>query len=229
LSTEAFAIVTGASSGIGRAAVESLLERGFVVFGGSRSGTDIDDENFYDIDMDVTKEASVSSFFNEVRTQTDSIDLVVNAAGLGAISSLRDLPGEKLLSDLMVKPYGLFNLFKCLESFLIQDETHVINLLSLTALEGYENTLSLSASEHAAKGLLQAIEKEWDRYGTRFSNLFFGAVDTPFWNEAPLEVDRSSMMNLDEFMFMFESIVDAPATIQFPQVVFKHRDERTSS
>jgi 3-oxoacyl-[acyl-carrier protein] reductase len=224
MSTETFAIVTGASSGLGRAICESLIEREYIVFGGSRSGSDLEHENYIDLDLDVTNEESVLNFFEGLREHTECADILVNAAGLGAISETVELESEVFIQDLMTKPYGLFLTLKHFQDFIIKDETHIINILSQTSLDGFENTASLSASEHGAYGLIKAIEKEWSDYGARFSNLFCGAVDTPFWDNVDLKVDRSSMLSIDEFMFIFDTIIEAPSSIIFPKVEFKHKE-----
>ncbi len=79
---EKCAIVTGSSSGLGLEITRSLLAGGFTVFGGSRSGTEIEENNFYDVELDLTSEESVIEFYETVRDFSDGIQLLVNNAGI---------------------------------------------------------------------------------------------------------------------------------------------------
>ncbi|MFP5458684.1 MAG: SDR family NAD(P)-dependent oxidoreductase, partial [Bacteriovoracia bacterium] len=65
-----WAVITGSSSGLGLAMAVHLLEQGWNVAGGSRSGTEIDHENFYDLELDVTDEAAVEEFYRTLAELT---------------------------------------------------------------------------------------------------------------------------------------------------------------
>ena len=69
-----WAVVTGSSSGLGMAMTVHLLELGFSVAGGSRSGTEIEHENFYDLELDVGDEESVVEFYETLKGLTKKVD-----------------------------------------------------------------------------------------------------------------------------------------------------------
>ena len=133
------AIVTGSSSGLGLEIAKSLILSGYTVFGGSRSGTDIEHENFYDVELDVTSEEAVEEFFQTIREFTQEIHLVVNNAGICEMSSLRETSADSLQEILATNTIGPYLLFKHLEPFLVQDQTHIISILSTAAHYGYPN------------------------------------------------------------------------------------------
>src|SRR5687768_10967955 len=114
---EKCAIVTGSSSGLGLEITKSLLFSGFTVFGGSRSGTDIEHERFYDVELDVTSAESVEEFFDTVREYTQEIHLVINNAGICEMSPLSETSLEAFEIQLATNTRGPFLLFKYLESF----------------------------------------------------------------------------------------------------------------
>ena len=80
--TEATALVTGASTGIGRATAIALKDAGFRVFGTSRRAVAASPEGITMLICDVTDDASVAKMVDEVLTQTGRIDLLVNNAGM---------------------------------------------------------------------------------------------------------------------------------------------------
>lgn len=74
-------IITGASSGIGRAAAENMLKRGYRVYGISRRGGDID--GVVRLCADVTDEQEIFKAVNTVMAESGRIDVLINNAGFG--------------------------------------------------------------------------------------------------------------------------------------------------
>jgi len=219
-----FAIVTGSSSGLGLEITNSLLDSNFVVFGGSRSGTAIEHENFYDVELDITSEESVEEFFDTIREFSSQLHLVVNNAGICEMSPLVDMTTKAFELHLLTNTIGPFLLFQGIEPFLIKNETHVISILSTAAQYGYPNVSAYNASKFGQLGLIESLKKEWKDYKIRFTNLFPGAIDTPLWDKMGSNFSRNKMLNINDFMSVFNFVVNAPANIQFPEITFLHKD-----
>lgn len=83
LNSKKTALVTGASSGIGRASAEALARAGFTVFGTSRKPSSESSGQISMLACDVTDEDSVASLVSTVLSSTGRIDVLVNNAGLG--------------------------------------------------------------------------------------------------------------------------------------------------
>lgn len=218
------AIVTGSSSGLGLEITKSLIHSGYVVFGGSRSGTDFEHENFYDVELDIVDEESVEEFFETVREFTDRVHLVVNNAGVCEMSSVSEMSTDLFQEHLAINTVGPFLLFKGVESFLVDGETHVISILSTAAHYGFPNVSAYTASKFGQLGFLQSLKKEWKDHKLRFTNLFPGAIDTPLWDKMGAKFSREKMLKVDEFMSVFNFVVNAPSTIQFPELTFLHKE-----
>ena len=218
------AIVTGSSSGLGLEITKSLIHSGYTVFGGSRSGTDFEHENFYDVELDITSEESVEEFFETIREFTDGIQLVVNNAGVCEMTALGETSLEDFELHLATNTVGPFLLFKNLEPFIVQDETHIVSILSTAAQYGYPNVSAYNASKFGQLGLLQSLKKEWKAHKVRFTNLFPGAIDTPLWDKVGSKFSREKMLKSSDFISVFNFIVHAPSTIQFPEITFLHKE-----
>lgn len=219
-----YALVTGSSSGLGLEITKSLLYSGYTVFGGSRSGTEIEHENFYDVELDIASEESVEEFFETVREFTDKLHLVVNNAGICDMVSVSDMSVETFEQHLAINTVGPFLLFQGLESFLVKHETHIVSILSTAAHYGYPNVAAYNASKFGQLGLIQSLKKEWKDYKLRFTNLFPGAIDTPLWDKMGTKFSREKMLKIDDFMQVFNFVVQAPSTIQFPELTFLHKE-----
>ena len=128
MDTNKVAIVLGTSSGLGLECASSLLERGFLVFGGSRSESIIDHENFVDFELDITQENQIKNFISEVKLETEVIDVFVNAVGFCDMGAFSDTSSLDMRMHLETNVIGHFNLYKYLEPFILSEETHFINL-----------------------------------------------------------------------------------------------------
>jgi len=221
---EKFALVTGSSSGLGLEITKSLLRQGYTVFGGSRSGTEIEHDSFYDVELDLSSEESVDEFFETIREFTDKLDLVVNNAAICEMLPLNETTRESFEQQLSVNTIGPFLIFQGVESFLKPHETHLISILSTAALYGYPNVSAYSASKFGFLGLVESLKKEWKDYHIRFTNLFPGAIDTPLWDKMGSRLPRHKMLKTNEFMSVFDFVINAPASMQFPNLTFLHKD-----
>lgn len=221
---EKYALVTGSSSGLGLEVTKALLELDYKVFGGSRSGTDLEHENFYDVELDITSSDSVDEFYETIREFTDKVHLVVNNAGICEMQSVADTKLEVFEEHLATNTIGPFLLLQGIEPFLVKDETHIISILSTAAHYGYPNVSAYTASKFGQLGLLESIKKEWRDYKIRFTNLFPGAINTPLWDRMGTNFSRSKMLTIEDFITVFIFIVQAPPSIQIPEMTFLHKD-----
>lgn len=219
-----FAIVTGSSSGLGLEITQSLLYSGYTVFGGSRSGTDLEHENFYDVELDISSEDSVEEFYETVREFTDKIHLVINNAGMCEMAPVTEMSVEMFEQHLATNTVGPFLLFQGLQTFLVKNETHIISILSTAAHYGYPNVSAYNASKFGQLGLIESLKKEWKDHKLRFTNLFPGAIDTPLWDKMGTKFSRDKMLKCSDFMSVFNFVVHAPPTVQFPEITFLHKE-----
>ena len=219
-----YAIVTGSSSGLGFEITQSLLYSGYTVFGGSRSGTEIDHDNFYDVELDISSPESVEEFYETVREFTDKVHLVVNNAGMCEMAPVTEMSVELFEQHLATNTIGPFLLLQGLETFLVKNETHIISILSTAAHYGYPNVSAYNASKFGQLGLIESLKKEWKEHKLRFTNLFPGAVDTPLWDKMGTKFSRDKMLKSSDFMSVFNFVVHAPSTVQFPEITFLHKE-----
>jgi 3-oxoacyl-[acyl-carrier protein] reductase len=140
------------------------------------------------------------------------------------MSPLSETSLEQFESHLATNTVGPFLLFKSVESFLMNNETHIISILSTAAQYGYPNVSAYNASKFGQLGLLESLKKEWVDYKVRFTNLFPGAIDTPLWDKMGSKFSRDKMLKTSDFMSVFAFVVNAPVAIQFPELTFLHRN-----
>lgn len=217
---DSYALVTGASSGIGKEICLSLLKNNVTVFGVSRQGSDIDHSHYVDILADIRDELAVEDMYRIVGESTDGLDLIVNCAGICIMSPLHEVPSKEFLDHLLTNVVGPFHILKHGIEFVIEQETHVINISSMAAKEGLPDMASYCASKFALSGLIQSCSKEWAAMGVRFTTLNPGAIDTPLWDNINSEAPREKMMTVEDFINVFEMVINSSSKIEFPDISF---------
>lgn len=218
-----YALVTGSSSGLGFEMCQYLLDSGYMVFGASRSGTDIDHENFVDLDVDITKEEAVQEMYDEIGKDTYGLHVIVNNAGIYEMGSVLETESEVFSEHLLTNILGPFHILKYGHDFVIEDTTHVINLSSIAGKRGFENTSAYCASKFGLNGLIESCREEWKPLGVRFTTLAPGAIDTPLWDSLSDELDREKMLDPEDFLHVFEMVIKSPSNMQFPDITFMHK------
>lgn len=219
---EKYAVVTGCSSGLGFEMVTYLLDEGYVVFGVSRSGLDINNGDYIDIVCDIRVESEVQEMMEIIGQNTYGIHLLVNNAGIFRMSSLKETSSESFLDHFQTNTMGHFLVLKYMEDYLIENESHIVTISSIAGKKGYPNVSAYCASKFALNGLIEAVREEWKKIGVRFSTLFPGAIDTPLWDGAP-DFEREEMMSMEDFLHVFAMVVSSPSSMQFPEVNFLHK------
>jgi NAD(P)-dependent dehydrogenase (short-subunit alcohol dehydrogenase family) len=221
--SERFAVVTGSSQGLGLAICQYLLEAGYVVIGASRTETPIEHERFIPVKTDVRDEEEVADLFEVVKETTDALHLVVNNAGICQMSPVMDMSTDDFNNHLQTNIVGPFHIMKQAYSYLIQNETHFINISSIASQKGFPQMSAYCASKHGLNGLIAALREEWKHLGVRFTNLVPGAINTSLWDKIDAEFPRDQMLSIEEFMEVFAMVESSSPSISLPEVHLSHK------
>lgn len=181
------AVVTGVSKGIGKAVCEQLLANGATVFGLGRNNNDISNSNYTFINCDVRGFNSVQSAFNTIFTKTNqTIDILINNAGLGYFGFLEDMPIEQFHEMQETNLNGIFYCCKmALPKMKEKEIGHIINIASTAALEGMAQVVGYSASKWAVKGFSESLFREVRDFKIKVTCIYPGAVKTDFFRNSP--------------------------------------------
>ncbi len=181
------AVVTGVSKGIGKAVCEQLLANGATVFGLGRNNNNISNSNYNFIHCDVRSFDSVQNAFNTIFTKTNqTIDILINNAGLGYFGFLEDMPIEQFHEMQETNLNGIFYCCKmALPKMKEKQIGHIINIASTAALEGMAHVVGYSASKWAVKGFSESLFREVRDFKIKVTCIYPGAVKTDFFRNSP--------------------------------------------
>jgi NADP-dependent 3-hydroxy acid dehydrogenase YdfG len=172
------AIVTGASSGIGRATAKALAERGVRVAGGARRVERLETE--IALELDVREPASAERFVHDAVEQLGGIDILFNNAGLALGRYAFDESTEEDESAVFnTNINGLVRMTRlCLPH--IRDGGHIVNMGSVAGRQAYENGATYVASKFAVRGFHYALREDLLGRPIRLTTVDGGLVETDF-------------------------------------------------
>jgi len=203
------ALVTGASTGIGRAAVKVLTGRGWRVFAGVRKQADADSlrQEFGDrvvpLLFDVTDAPAVRAAA-EIRTRLDGRTLngLVNNVGMALRGSLALQPLDEIRRVFEVNVFGAITVSQAVIPLLGADPAltgepgRISNITSLGGRVAAPFLGEYVMSKHALEAFTDSLRRELMIYGIDVIAIGPGAVATPIWDKAMLQ-DESVYANSD--------------------------------
>lgn len=192
------ALVTGASTGIGRATVKVLAAHGWRVFAGVRKAADADSlrQEFGDkvapLLFDVTDAAAVRAAADEVRAALGGRTLkgLVNNAGLAHGGPLAHQPVDEIRRVFEVNALGAVTVSQAFIPLLGADAAltggpgRIINITSVAGKFAPPFLGDYAMSKHALEAFTESLRRELAIYGIDVIAIGPGAVATPIWDKA---------------------------------------------
>src|SRR4051812_1063720 len=179
-------LVTGASSGFGRAICQAAAERGDDVIATSRAPSSLDDlrdvnPNVLILPLDVTDPASARSAVRTGVERFGRIDVVVNNAGYGNVGALEELSDDELHQQYAVNLFGVLNVTRAvLPQLRRQRSGHLVQMSSLNGVVGMAGGSHYVASKFAVEGLSESLAQEVEPLGIRVTIVEPGPHRTGF-------------------------------------------------
>jgi NADP-dependent 3-hydroxy acid dehydrogenase YdfG len=172
------AIVTGASSGIGRATAAALADAGMRVAGGARRVERLETE--VALELDVSDPTSAERFVAEAVERLGGLDVLVNNAGLALGRAPFDESSEEDEAPVLaVNVSGLIRMTRlCLPHF--GDWGHIVNMGSVAGRQAYENGAIYVTSKFAERGFTYALREDLLGRPIRLTTVDPGLVETDF-------------------------------------------------
>lgn len=201
------ALITGASTGIGRATALAFAKAGFDVALVSRS---LDKLQILTEEINAIAPVRAQSFpmdlgvIDQVKTKVEGlletfgpVDVLINNAGMGYTGELNQMP----LGDwCQVIDLNVTSVFQCIQAVLpgMRDRSSgmIINVASIAARQAFPEWGAYGVSKAAVVALSKAISVEEREHGIRVVTILPGAVNTPLWDTDTVQADfdRSGML-----------------------------------
>lgn len=201
-----YVVLAGATGGIGQATARLLAGSGAHIFLTGRNAdrlqslaTAIGVPAAQTAVTRLEAETEVQELRQQVQAVFPQVDVLINAAGLGIIRPFEQLSGADLQASLNANLVGAFNLLQAVLPGMKERRVglviHIPGILGKVPMTG---AAAYSAAKYGLVGMLQSVREELKRTEIRFTNLFLGGVDSPFWDNIDLRVQRDKMIQAEE-------------------------------
>jgi NAD(P)-dependent dehydrogenase (short-subunit alcohol dehydrogenase family) len=188
------ALITGCSSGIGRATAKLLAERGWRVFATARRLETINDlanDHITSLRLDVTNEESMTSAVEQVLAQAGRIDALVNNAGYTEVGPLEEAVAEDIRRQFETNTFGALRMAQLvLPTMRAQGSGRIVNVSTMGGRVVIPFIGLYNASKFALEAMSDALRMETRPFGVRVIVVEPGGVRTNFNDTAHQRAQR---------------------------------------
>ncbi len=209
-------LITGASSGIGKACAIHLDKIGFKVFAGVRKDSDggaLKEEasdRLKPVILDVVDEETIAGAFKEISAETGyPLFGLVNNAGIGISGVLEATPTEEFRKILEVNVLGLHAVTKTFLPLLRKNKGRVINVGSSASFMAGPGGGSYAASKFAVRGISDSLRIELRPLGMFVSLVAPGAIESSIWDKARAYKEKMRESTAPELKEAYELFIKA--------------------
>ena len=197
-------LITGASSGIGKALAKDLMRQGYKVYGTSRKHTPSDPKKITDgnlsgslemIQLDVCSEESIQKAVKYVLDKEGRIDILINNAGFGIEGSIEDTTAEESYAQFNTNFFGVLRMCReVLPQMRKQNKGLIINIGSVAGLFAIPFQSMYSASKFALEAMTEVLRIETKPFGIRAVLVEPGDTKTGFTgSRQPVAAEKDSV------------------------------------
>ena len=202
------ALIVGASRGIGRASAELFAQAGANVVISSRNESELMEAEYQintvgsgetlALAADAAVAADVKNLVDETVAKFGAIDYLVHAAGAGILKPFGELTSEDLDFLLTANVKTAFNVLQAVLPKMAEKKFgRVVAIPGILGKAPMMQASAYCAAKYALTGMIKCLKDEYKRYGIRFSLMHFGGVDSPFWDDISMQVQRDKMLSVE--------------------------------
>jgi NAD(P)-dependent dehydrogenase (short-subunit alcohol dehydrogenase family) len=187
-------LITGCSTGIGRAAAERLAANGWPVYASARrleSIKDLADKGCHLLELDVCDEMSMRFAVAEIEKETGAVYALVNNAGYGQEGTVEEVPMDDVRRQFETNVFGLSRLIQLtLPGMRELGGGRIVNVSSMGGKISIPGGGYYHATKHAVEAISDTLRFEVRRFGVHVSVIEPGPIKTKFGDTAAGSVDR---------------------------------------
>jgi NAD(P)-dependent dehydrogenase (short-subunit alcohol dehydrogenase family) len=188
-------LVTGASSGIGRATAEHLLARGWTVYATARrpeSLAELEARGARTLTLDVTDEGSMAAAVEAVEAEAGAVGVLVNNAGYSQNGAIESVPMERVRAQFETNVFGLVRMCQlALPGMRRQGWGRIVNVSSMGGRFTFPGGGYYHATKHAVEAISDALRFEVRGFGVHVVIVEPGLIRTEFGETAAHGVEAA--------------------------------------
>lgn len=193
-------LITGASSGIGRACALAMAKEGASVLLVARSERpllDLEKElrdsgaNAHSYPLDISDPRAVKEAAARIEAAHGTPDILINNAGSGVWKFIHETSLEELESYMAIPFYGAFYMTRVfLKGMIERGSGHILNMSSYAGIIPFSGATAYMVARKAMVGFHEALSADLRGTGIRTSLAYFAKVESPYWSNNPGSEER---------------------------------------
>ncbi|MEO1438149.1 MAG: SDR family oxidoreductase [Bacteroidota bacterium] len=150
-------------------------------------------------EMDVTSPNSIQAVADHIHGQVGQLDILINAAGIGILKPLEQLEHAEFNKTISINLTGSFNVLKAfLPPMKAVKKGLILHLPGVLGKAPMAGATAYAASKYGLNGMVKSLREELRRTNVRITNIYLGGVDTPFWDDIDMRVQRDKFITAKE-------------------------------
>ncbi len=202
-------LVTGASTGIGRATAQRLSESGFRVFAGVRTESDAESLRAAGIQPLILDVTNAEHIADAARALSDGLYGLVNNAGIASAAPLEFVPIDELRHQLEVNVVGQVAVTQAVLPLLRASKGRIVNVTSIGGLIAGQMLGPYNASKFALEAITHVLRQELYPWGIEVVAIEPGVIATPIWSTSAASADRMLAPRLAEVNELYGAQIEA--------------------
>ena len=224
------AVITGASSGVGKSLAIQLSDAGYKVVLAARSENKLNaiaeeiqtkGGNCLVVPTDVSQPEQINNL--KVRTlEYGDVFVVINNAGLGKFCKIEDVTLEDWNRQLDVNLRASFLVSQAFIPGMKQREKGMLVFMnSVAGKKGYPYSAAYVASKFGMRGLADSMREELRENNIKVISIHPGAVDTPFWDKTGVNFSREEMLDTSTLAQSIMHAIQSPGNFTVEELVVR--------
>ncbi|MCO5247918.1 MAG: SDR family NAD(P)-dependent oxidoreductase [Chitinophagales bacterium] len=223
------AIVTGASSGLGKAITEALVRNGATeVYGIGRNTKALEKLQtelggaFIPVTMDISHREDVVDWVKSTFSNHHAPDILINNAGVGNFARIDEMNPDDWLAMINTNLNGLYYITAEVVKLMRKKEgyQHIINIGSIMGTISHSEGAGYSATKFGVNGISEALFKELRGDNIKVSCINSGSIKTSFFDSSGIKA-HSNMLHADEVADILIFILKTPDNLLIDEIMFR--------
>jgi len=232
--TEDIIVITGATSGIGRATAQQFASNGYTAVLNARTESDLKElrdelpgETHRVVAGDIGDE-NTSKVIKTIVDDLGGVDILFNNAGYGEMQPVAEMSKDAFENQLNTNVTGVFLPTKhLLPVFREQDHGSIITTSSLAAKNSFANGSAYVASKKAVQGFMECVKQELRDTNVKCGTILPGSVDTAFFDDLPFGPTEDRHLDAEDVAKTVWFVANQPASADLDEIVLRPAKRET--
>lgn len=222
------AIVTGASSGLGKAFSKSLVEKGALVYGLARTKKALQEikqnlgEKFIPVVLDISEEKKLEEWVNDTFYNKDVPQILINNAGLGSFNKIEETSFKEWSGMINSNLNGMFlitaHIVKLMKT--TTEVKHIVNIGSVLGKVGRPESAAYCTTKFGVQGFSAALLKELRVDDIKVTCLNPGSIATDFFKTSGIE-SHQNMLHPEDLANTLVHILETPDNMLIDEITVR--------